>query len=560
MSTAILAPDESNPVCRAPHLDRFFAAVAQVEPFAVNRVSDPSQMECDVTTIHAAEFKRLTETAEKACTEGRGAGLLLLGGAGTGKSHLLARLSRWADHDERAVLVFLHNIQVDPNDVSRYLLKCCVSKLAEDRLDRLEDTPLYRLVGTALKKAFKAAGFKSLTAENQQEVFKSLARRLGGDESVFDIIYKFFMFVAKTKAAKETKARNAHAASASLAVRWLKGDLLDAEEARSLGLPAAGSAAMQLKEHQVEAVILTIARLARECGRPFILCIDQVDNMRDDQLTAVGRAVHSLICHADLEYHLLVILSGVQATLQRHIVDENIPESVADRLDHRRPVVVQRIKRSEAKQLLEERLHSFLKSFEDLVEVQSHIKRDPLFPLGTKWFDKLGGDAIDFRPRDVLTLADDRWRAIRAELEQTDGRDWLEHWPRYDSLPSPPGELTPEQIAAAVAAKVGQKLTEAVNSRRLHLGTLPADAGNLLGITRQLLQQCLDRPQYTLAEIVSPTKAARVKVDLVVRETERNTGKPVVNHVQFVVTGSKTTAAAKLRQYWSPKALTVESW
>ena len=87
-------------------------------PFAINRVSDPSQMDGDVTSIHAEQFRRLIETAEEACRDGRGIGALLLGGAGLGKSHLLCRFNRWADENHRACFVFLHNIQVTPDDMA----------------------------------------------------------------------------------------------------------------------------------------------------------------------------------------------------------------------------------------------------------------------------------------------------------------------------------------------------------------------------------------------------------------------------------------------------------
>ena len=57
----------------------FFEAVQTANPFAVNRISDPSQMQCDVETIHATAFRRLFEGAQDAFEAGRGVGALLLG-------------------------------------------------------------------------------------------------------------------------------------------------------------------------------------------------------------------------------------------------------------------------------------------------------------------------------------------------------------------------------------------------------------------------------------------------------------------------------------------------
>lgn len=68
-------------VMSSPQQDNstFFEAVVTNNPFAMNRVSDPSQMECDVPAIHAAEFTRLTEGADEALRDETGRGALLLG-------------------------------------------------------------------------------------------------------------------------------------------------------------------------------------------------------------------------------------------------------------------------------------------------------------------------------------------------------------------------------------------------------------------------------------------------------------------------------------------------
>ena len=79
---------------------------------------------------------------------------------------------------------------------------------------------------------------------------------------------------------------------------------------------------------------------------------------------------------------------------------------------------------------------------------------------------------------------------------------------------------------------------------------MPSDASNLLGLTQQLLRQCLQRPQdYSLRRVDLPRRG---KVDLVVYETDGR--HEVSNHVQFVATGSKVSAAARLAVVSSPGA------
>lgn len=524
-----------------PTREQFVEALLANNPFAVNRISDPAQMDSDVESIHAKQFGQICERAVEACRERRGRGLLLLGAAGTGKSHLLARVARWAATDHRACFVFLHNIQVAPDDVDRYLLKGCITRLAEDRLDRLHETQLFHVVSAAIKKAAEAEKIATLSDSNREEVFEKLKKRLGGDAHVFGVILKFFTSVTLAHQSKDGEKRKKHARLAALAVRWLKGDLLDADEAKRLGqLVPHGSEVARLDEDQVQTVLLTISRLARESHRPFALCVDQADNMKHAQLTALGKALHVLIDKAE---NLLVVVSGVKEELLQRIREGVITEAAADRLESKVTVEIGRIARADARELLHARLHGFWEQFESVPpEFKPFDKDDALFPLGSSWFDNREPGSIELRPRDVLTWANDRWRSIQQRIRDEGFDKWLKTWKQAssDAVRQP----TPAEILAAIDAKVAAKIEEGVNGRRLQKGNLPADAGNLLGLTAGLLEQCLDQPAtYTVKRVEKP---ANQHVHLIVHEEIQ--GRPITNYVQFVVTGSKTSAAAHLKR------------
>jgi hypothetical protein len=119
-----------------PTLEKFFIAVRDTNPFTGNRITEPSSVDSDVAKIHAAGFDRLTVLAALAHRQNSAIGALLVGGAGTGKSHLLSRLYRWAGERtsngrDRACYVYLHNILADPDRLPRYLLKNVVSRLSD---------------------------------------------------------------------------------------------------------------------------------------------------------------------------------------------------------------------------------------------------------------------------------------------------------------------------------------------------------------------------------------------------------------------------------------------
>ncbi|MBW3596988.1 MAG: hypothetical protein KY475_06900, partial [Planctomycetes bacterium] len=113
----------------APTLEDFFDHIAYSNPFAQDRISDPAEADVDVASIHDRQFTALVKHAEDALRDGRGIGVVLWGEAGVGKSHLLARFSRWAESDCRACYVFLHNIHVDAERLPRYIGKSVVSRL-----------------------------------------------------------------------------------------------------------------------------------------------------------------------------------------------------------------------------------------------------------------------------------------------------------------------------------------------------------------------------------------------------------------------------------------------
>ena len=143
-----------------PQLDAFLGALGNSNPFVATRVNEPSRYDVDVPGIHAKGFDRLVSLAGQAKKDGRGVGVVLLGGAGVGKSHLLSRLYRWAIEEvepdrPRACYVFLHNILADPERLPRYLLKCVVSLLSEGGREPLDKSPLFRLVHEAVWHALK---------------------------------------------------------------------------------------------------------------------------------------------------------------------------------------------------------------------------------------------------------------------------------------------------------------------------------------------------------------------------------------------------------------------
>ncbi len=110
-------------------------------PFETNRVSDASQpMPASVPAIHADAYEELAHLVQSVHRRNVGAGAVLWGEAGVGKSHLLARV--WHDLRSQACVAFLHNVQASPDRLPRYVLRCVLGQVARASGEGFHDSRL----------------------------------------------------------------------------------------------------------------------------------------------------------------------------------------------------------------------------------------------------------------------------------------------------------------------------------------------------------------------------------------------------------------------------------
>ncbi len=240
----------------APGLDRYLAAVRDSNPFAANRVTEPSAYDVDVAAIHGAAFDRLVRQAEKAMDSPAGVGVALLGGAGVGKSHLLSRLYRWANEPAeaggpRACYVYLHNILADPDRLPRYLLKYVVSRLTLGGRGPLYETPLFGFLDRAIRHAYASVPAADGQSSGVLEAYRSHFAVSLEDRDVYEVLFQFYRHARPERADDAVRRR-----LATEALAWLSGDEIDAEIARSFGLKAdIHTPAMLADDQHVEQVL-----------------------------------------------------------------------------------------------------------------------------------------------------------------------------------------------------------------------------------------------------------------------------------------------------------------
>ncbi len=391
----------------AAGLAPFFTRVAQANPFTDNRVNGPSAADIDVDQIHQAGFERLVELAREARQEQRGLGAVLWGEAGVGKSHVLSRLARWAGEDRHAIFVYLHNLQASPDNLPRSILKAVVSILTEGRARHFHRTPLYRILNATVAHALEKyrpgpATWPRAEAAYQQLVddlcAASPARPALVDRTVYDVLFRLFR--ADWSPADDEEAGRV----AAWAVRWLAGDALDPNEAQALGLTPRGGkdGAVSLTDNQqVKQILVALTQLGDFRRQPFVLAFDQVDNLETGQVAALARFIEALI---DSAANLLVVTSGVQATLVGWLNEKVIQSSAWDRVAQFE-IRLQRVTPAEAARIISARLDRFLAPFQNVAELAARRQEDPLFPLGTAWLESVLHAKIEVRPRDALNWA-----------------------------------------------------------------------------------------------------------------------------------------------------------
>jgi hypothetical protein len=539
----------SEPAPAAPDvtLDSFCQRLGAVNPFLDNRVAAPTAETIDVPEVHAPAYERLVGLGREALAARRGVGVVLWGEAGIGKSHLLARLGRWAAAGN-ASLAYLHNLQAAPEHLPRSLLHTVVSILTEGRGASFHRTPLYELVRAGLLEAVgQQAGFHSWSVlEGAYHAWvDGLVRsgRTGGaiDRLVYEVLFGFFRSATRACQGKEDGS------AATLAVRWLAGQALDPAEARYFGLPPGRrrDEPVALEDpQQYKQVLVALTCLAAARGLPFVLAFDQCDNLEAEQFAALARFLEALI---DSSPNLLVVTAGIQSTLLQWREQRVAQDSAWDRLAQFE-LQLPRLKADEALRLVGARLDHFLAPFTELEPIARLRSADPLFPLGEPWRRHFLGARPDVRPRDVINWAREGWRRQQEELGQLGGPAWLAGWPQQQE-PKDDGVEPPEQQQEAIDRKVDELLAEHRQQRQREPGGLPADADRLVAVLDDLLTQCREAREYGVLEVKRlppPRPGARPTYDLSLRQ--RLPGSALDEDVRctgvLIVTAANATSVA----------------
>ena len=300
---------------------------------------------------------------------------------------------------------------------------------------------------------------------------------------------------------------------------------------------------------QIKLVLVALCQLARLQDRPFVICFDQVDNLDDPQLSALAHFLLDLLNTCE---NLLTITCGVKETLTRKMPGPGkdtkvILEAAWHRLAEDM-IDLTPLRGPQGRDILVARLKYHFQAFEDVKEIQPIRRHDPLFPLGTNWLeDRLQG-LIEFRPRQIINWARERWEAQQRVMAHLSAQHWLTNWNQIGKRSSAPDRSFPEVLDRKVEEKIRAQEAE----RRQSPHALPPSAENLAGLVERILRQCLEKGKtYSLSKVTRSApakKGQRPPYDLLIQQRGGPRSKEQTTGLLFLSTASAQSVAASLRR------------
>ena len=381
-------------------------------PFRSSIVADPWHWDVvDVPEIHREPFDLCRQALNQVRMDQRSASVLLHGDAGSGKTHLLARLQAWLagglpGYDPAPPAIFISvRLQTSPQMIWRHLQ----SRFGEDLLrhtangrTQLERILLPRLaeiqpsIGEPnrwLERVQRESRASASTTDEVIEVIDHLELAAGLNDRDLTIILTHFLL---GRHRRDVRA-------------WLRGESLPEAALSHLGL---GTDPDLDPEERARTIVLNLCRLTGP-EMPLVFCFDQVEALQSHPqdlagLHRFGQMVGFL--HDETRNTLLIscVLSIFIDSLNRAIIASDY-----DRMKSFGHLPLKALTPPEAKRLVETRLSTI----PDL-QKWCPASADRFWPLSESWIDLAIGQNIN-TPRALLSYCADRFEIdCRPELHQ----------------------------------------------------------------------------------------------------------------------------------------------
>lgn len=239
-------------------LDRFFdvdmAILKESNPFENSVVRDPWDDVVDVSEINREVSNGILEAIDSVKKMGKSKLLLILGDAGIGKTHLLARIRRLSKKNN-FYFSYIEPIS-STEDIFSHILKNVITSLEKDN-------SLNTFLSTLMKKA--------LPKISQNIPLRELIGKYGPSNLADKIIHYVFMNYGRLPRTDFLRVlfHLRHSPTMVYAIKWIMGDELNEEELKTLGVRDT------LRDESM--AMESLKTLALLLDKPLCLCFDQIE-------------------------------------------------------------------------------------------------------------------------------------------------------------------------------------------------------------------------------------------------------------------------------------------
>ena len=285
-------------------------------PFLSASTSDPWMNQFpDVKSVNKEVFDFIFNTiSQKSKHPGDGMACLVLGEAGAGKTHLISRIHKQLVTGSRTVLFSYIQPIEDPGQTFRYLLREIVINLCRPRSGADNMTQFDVLLGKVLTDLLiKKIRIKQISVADQRKLIKSLKEdptcfrrskilqkvlasksieKYGADFLLSEFPDLDEQFLAVFLNLRINRLRTP-------ALSWLKGVILDEEDAALLKVGTRFSATDSYLEQESRSILFSISRLLAKYGQLLLVCFDRMENLESpSHVTAFGKMLEFLVDRA----------------------------------------------------------------------------------------------------------------------------------------------------------------------------------------------------------------------------------------------------------------------
>ncbi|MCI0526979.1 MAG: ATP-binding protein, partial [Nitrospira sp.] len=294
-------------------LDEKLEILKRNNPFTSSSVGDPWESKYpDVPSINEQAFRGLCQLMDqKAKNPSLNCAGLIVGEVGSGKTHLLGKI---LDYTQQAkppfAFAYIQPLE-DPEQTYRYLLREVMVNLCRPIEVSSQTTQLERV----LAEIYIDAVLEEFRVRKKERNYKILCELRKVKDPVH--IWKSIIVVPPTQFADLQKKAlylvlEAHPEISKsflkvllqyefperrLAVmEWLKGSILDKEDAALLQVPERSAEDRAAPEQEARTILISLGLLLARYRQPLVVCFDRLENLETDgQIHSLGKILEFLV-------------------------------------------------------------------------------------------------------------------------------------------------------------------------------------------------------------------------------------------------------------------------